>query len=290
MNPFLDKMAETPTCPYAVLNIPRDASEDEIKKAYRRLAIQHHPDKNQGSVESTQMFQKISASYAILSDPEKRERYDRTGSLNEEDMEEPDMDDLMEMFFTQFGGGGFMFGGSPMFFEFGGPGFGGSRGGRSYMDPFAGFGGFADWDEFGSEFGDSYDDYDMFMDEFMEVIPALFCSHFIEIEEVAAATSSTSSRSKKKQPTEKFKCTICQTVMKSPEAAENHFMHAHPILVEKFCKVLEREGMEGDIEALFANFATDVKSGKVKETRTKPKKNRARRRRNGPKIASHTRI
>jgi len=286
VKPFLDKMTETPTCPYATLNVPRDASDDEIKKAFRRLAIQHHPDKNQGSVESTQMFQRISAAYAILSAAEKRERYDRTGSLNEEDMEEPDMDDMMQMFFSQFGGGGFMFGGEPMVFEFGGSGFGGGRGGASYMDPFASF--YEEFaDEYDSEFDESFDEYDMFMEEFMEVIPALFCTHFIDVEEVAPAASTVPTKTKKsKKPTEQFKCTLCQSVMKSPEAAENHFINTHQILIEKFCKVVEREGLESDINNLFDNFAEDVKSGKIKETRAKKKKPRMRRRR-GPRVSSH---
>jgi curved DNA-binding protein CbpA len=274
-------MSENLTCPYVTLNVSRDSSDEEIKKAYRRLAIQHHPDKNQGSVESTQLFQRISAAYAILSDPERKERYDRTGSLSEEDQESPDMDDLMQMFFTQFGGSGFTFGGNTMFFDVGGRGF---RGGSAfYTDPFMEF-----VDGFGeeemSDFDDSMDEYEMFMEEFLEVIPALFCSHFIEILEVAPATVP---GKKSKQPKEAFKCTICATVMKSPEAAENHFINAHSVLVEKFCKVLEREGMDGDIPDLFEQFAEDVKSGKISEKAKSKKKNRGKKKK-GPRVPTGT--
>lgn len=60
---------------YECLNIPQNATTDDVKKAYRRLAIQHHPDKG-GDVE---MFKKISHAYEILSSPEKRNLYDRVG-------------------------------------------------------------------------------------------------------------------------------------------------------------------------------------------------------------------
>ena len=278
-------MTDLQQCPYIILNVSKDASDEEIKKAYRRLAIVHHPDKNNGSAESTQMFQRISAAYAILSDSEKRERYDRTGSLNEEDFESPDMDDLMQMFFSNFGGG-MMFGGGEMFFEVGGAGFGGRRGYGSYTDPFMEF--YGDFDsEFDSEFDDEFDEYDMFMEEFLEVVPALFCSHFIEIEEVAKplvqAGSEKPATKAKKKVKEQFRCTLCQAIMKTPEAAENHFMNAHAVLVEKFCKVLEKDGLQEDIGELFENFAADVKAGKITE---KKKKKKANRRKRGPKISS----
>lgn len=62
---------------YAVLNVPEKASADEIKKAYRRLSMIHHPDKNQGNLDtSTLKFQEISAAYEILGDVQKRKMYD----------------------------------------------------------------------------------------------------------------------------------------------------------------------------------------------------------------------
>lgn len=63
--------------PYAVLGVGRDASEDEIKKAYRRLAKKLHPDMNPGNRAREQQFKEITAAYDLLSDPIKRARYDR---------------------------------------------------------------------------------------------------------------------------------------------------------------------------------------------------------------------
>ena len=64
---------------YEVLGLSRDASEDDLKKAYRKLAIQHHPDKNPGNVEAEEKFKEISEAYEILSDPQKRTMYDQYG-------------------------------------------------------------------------------------------------------------------------------------------------------------------------------------------------------------------
>jgi len=63
--------------PYAVLGVARNASEDEIKKAYRRLAKKLHPDVSQGNRANEQKFQEVTAAYELLSDPEKRARFDR---------------------------------------------------------------------------------------------------------------------------------------------------------------------------------------------------------------------
>ena len=63
--------------PYETLGIPSSASADEIRSAYRRLAKKHHPDANPGKPNAAEQFSAISAAYAILSDPEKRARYDR---------------------------------------------------------------------------------------------------------------------------------------------------------------------------------------------------------------------
>jgi molecular chaperone DnaJ len=64
---------------YEVLGVGRDASLDEIKKAYRRLAVQYHPDKNPDMPEAEELFKEASQAYAVLSDAEKRARYDRFG-------------------------------------------------------------------------------------------------------------------------------------------------------------------------------------------------------------------
>jgi len=64
---------------YEILGVRRDASLEDIKKAYRRLAVQYHPDRNPDNPESEEKFKEASEAYAILSDSEKRSRYDRFG-------------------------------------------------------------------------------------------------------------------------------------------------------------------------------------------------------------------
>ncbi len=65
------------TDPYETLGVARDASEDQIRVAYRRLAKLHHPDLNPGKRGAEDRFKQISGAYALLSDPEKRARFDR---------------------------------------------------------------------------------------------------------------------------------------------------------------------------------------------------------------------
>ena len=64
---------------YQTLGVARDASADELKKAYRKLAVKYHPDKNPGDKEAEAKFKEISSAYDILKDPEKRAAYDRYG-------------------------------------------------------------------------------------------------------------------------------------------------------------------------------------------------------------------
>ncbi|MDR1777755.1 MAG: molecular chaperone DnaJ [Desulfovibrio sp.] len=64
---------------YEVLNVSRTAGEDEIKRAYRKLAMQYHPDRNPGNAEAEQKFKEAAEAYDVLRDPDKRVRYDRFG-------------------------------------------------------------------------------------------------------------------------------------------------------------------------------------------------------------------
>ena len=64
---------------YEVLGISRNADPEEIKKAYRKLALQHHPDRNPGNAEAEAKFKEAAEAYAVLSDPEKRAQYDQFG-------------------------------------------------------------------------------------------------------------------------------------------------------------------------------------------------------------------
>ena len=65
---------------YEVLGVDRSASEDEIKKAYRKLAVKYHPDKNQGDQEAEEKFKEVSAAFEVLKDSDKRRKYDQFGT------------------------------------------------------------------------------------------------------------------------------------------------------------------------------------------------------------------
>jgi curved DNA-binding protein len=126
---------------YNVLGVDKNATAEDIKKAYRKLALKWHPDRNPNNKAAEEKFKKISEAYAVLSDPEKRKQYDQFGSadqfrqqFSQEDIFRGfDIDEILRSF-----------------------GFGGTRGGRAtfrtsrrgadlnddYDDPFAGlFGG-----------------------------------------------------------------------------------------------------------------------------------------------------
>src|SRR5919108_5043966 len=69
-------MAERPDY-YKTLGVGKNASEEEIKKAYRKLARKYHPDRNDGDKKAEERFKEISQAHDVLSDPEKRKAYDR---------------------------------------------------------------------------------------------------------------------------------------------------------------------------------------------------------------------
>lgn len=64
---------------YAILGISKGASASEIKKAYRKKAIEYHPDKNPGDTKAEENFKKAAEAYEVLSDPDKKARYDQFG-------------------------------------------------------------------------------------------------------------------------------------------------------------------------------------------------------------------
>jgi curved DNA-binding protein len=118
-------MAETDY--YKILGVNKTASEEDIKKAYRKLAMKYHPDHAKGDKSSEEKFKKISEAYAVLSDKEKRKQYDTFGSAGfQQRFSQEDIfrgSDFESILNELFGGSGSPFGsGSRMGFSFGGGG------------------------------------------------------------------------------------------------------------------------------------------------------------------------
>lgn len=140
---------------YKILGVSKTASQDEIKKAYRKLAVKYHPDKNKGDKQAEERFKEISEANNVLSDPEKRKQYDELGSSWQRYRQaggDPGGFDWSQ-YAGRSGGGrqyqyegdfGDMFGGGASFSDFfqhifGGGGFGGGQArGRGYRQAMKG--------------------------------------------------------------------------------------------------------------------------------------------------------
>lgn len=153
---------------YKELGVDKGTSDDEIKKAYRKLALKHHPDRNPGNKAAEDKFKAISEAYAVLSDPAKRKQYDMVGDAkfhqaysSEDIFRGTDFSQVFRDFnmaggediFSRIFSGGFSgagaggrgrgrgFGGGPGGMGGFGGGGGGPFGGQGGFDPFAGAGG-----------------------------------------------------------------------------------------------------------------------------------------------------
>ncbi len=119
---------------YEILGLSRDVSKEDIEKAYRKLALKYHPDRNPDDKQAAEKFTEVTEAYEVLSDPDKRSQYDQFGFASDDDGGIPhyqyqhlDLDDALRMFMRSFGGGfGSFFGGDDSFGDM----FGGRSQGR----------------------------------------------------------------------------------------------------------------------------------------------------------------
>ena len=95
---------------YAILDVPRAASDEDIKKSYRKLAMKYHPDRNNGSKEAEERFKEITEAYDVLRDPQKRAAYDRYGEAGLRGggtgFHHVDLSEALGIFMRDFGGFG----------------------------------------------------------------------------------------------------------------------------------------------------------------------------------------
>src|SRR6516162_129850 len=91
-------MASTKRDYYEILGLRKDADAEEIKRAYRRLAMEYHPDRNVGDASAEEKFKEAAEAYEVLHDPEKRQRYDRYGHAGLEGMNVPHFNNAQSVF------------------------------------------------------------------------------------------------------------------------------------------------------------------------------------------------
>lgn len=181
---------------YDVLGLKKDCSGDDIKKAFRKLAVKHHPDKNpDNKEEATEKFKELSEAYEILSDEDKRKKYDKygfEGANMKDSFSFAHADDIFKHFFGDYGFdnpddesffGGRFFGRKRPFQSYGG----GSNG--HFSDPFfSGFGtSFGASSMFGSGFGSGFG---------TSMFSSSFGSSFDNPDSMAGVTKSTSTVTK----------------------------------------------------------------------------------------------